>query len=197
MKNDGTKHKDREALLMKAYGITARQYDAMLARQGGVCAVCGKPPTRCRLAVDHAHDATKRVRGLLCDPCNRRRVSNQTVDTARRILAYLVSDFDGRLAVEDWTAPVILGPAVELCWTTPSKCDRRTLAESERKRIAEHVAGRKQTTAGNVAREALGERTRAGEMLAAEYLRALGWQKRRISQDKKQVNAFFPPAISA
>lgn len=60
------------------YGITAAQYDAMLERQGGGCAICGEQCTSGRrLAIDHDHtccpgDKTcgKCVRGLLCGPCN-------------------------------------------------------------------------------------------------------------------------------
>lgn len=53
----------------KKYGISPEQYDAMFARQNGGCAVCGAPPGRRRLAVDHNH-ATGVVRGLLCSSCN-------------------------------------------------------------------------------------------------------------------------------
>jgi hypothetical protein len=55
------------------YGITATTYDAMLAAQGGGCAICGAKPAspwgRSALHVDHDH-ATGKVRGLLCMPCN-------------------------------------------------------------------------------------------------------------------------------
>jgi hypothetical protein len=58
--------------LTKTYGISADQYDALLASQGGVCAICQKPPGRFkrRLAVDH-HHASGAVRGILCVHCNR------------------------------------------------------------------------------------------------------------------------------
>jgi len=57
--------------LQRRYGITQAEYDTMLKAQGGVCAICGKPPRKGRrLCVDHAHD-NGRVRGLLCDRCNR------------------------------------------------------------------------------------------------------------------------------
>ncbi len=48
---------------------TRAQYDAMLASQGALCAICRKPEFGRRLAVDHDH-ATGRVRGLLCTRCN-------------------------------------------------------------------------------------------------------------------------------
>jgi len=51
------------------YGITVHDYERMLARQRGTCAICKEPPKRQRLSVDHCHK-TKRVRGLLCGSCN-------------------------------------------------------------------------------------------------------------------------------
>lgn len=67
----------RNAHLKHRYGITLDEYDAMAEAQGGVCAVCGRPPTAKntrahwsgKLCVDHCHD-TNRVRGLLCNDCN-------------------------------------------------------------------------------------------------------------------------------
>lgn len=54
-----------------AYGIEMAEYDAMLAAQGGVCAICKGPHRGVgkRLHVDHCHD-TGKVRGLLCGNCN-------------------------------------------------------------------------------------------------------------------------------
>jgi hypothetical protein len=43
-------------------------YDAMLARQGGVCKICRKPALK-RLCLDHDH-ANGWIRGLLCHKCN-------------------------------------------------------------------------------------------------------------------------------
>ncbi|HEC64952.1 MAG TPA: hypothetical protein ENI23_06655 [bacterium] len=55
--------------LMRCYGITKKQYDAMLEQQNGLCAICRKKEINRRLAVDHNH-ATKQIRGLLCSLCN-------------------------------------------------------------------------------------------------------------------------------
>lgn len=54
---------------LKRFGLTISDYDKMLADQGGVCAICLKPPGKKRLAVDHCHD-TGIVRALLCGNCN-------------------------------------------------------------------------------------------------------------------------------
>lgn len=53
----------------KLYGMPAAEQEAMLERQGGRCALCGDPPGRRRLSVDHDH-ATGLVRGMLCHRCN-------------------------------------------------------------------------------------------------------------------------------
>lgn len=57
-----------EKRLAQVYGLSPQDYDAMLAEQGGVCAICKTRPDK-PLFVDHSH-ATGKVRGLLCRPCN-------------------------------------------------------------------------------------------------------------------------------
>ena len=61
--------KAHEAMVAKTYGITGDDYEALLKRQGGKCAICRARPKSKRLAVDHNH-ATGAVRGLLCSRCN-------------------------------------------------------------------------------------------------------------------------------
>jgi Recombination endonuclease VII len=94
MTHKGKAARRRDALLKK-YGITQRQYDLMFALQDGKCVGCGRPPKTRRLAVEHDHK-TKRVRGLACHNCNRHLIGKNTADTARWLVAYLSSDFDGR-----------------------------------------------------------------------------------------------------
>lgn len=55
--------------LERRYNFSEAEYKAMLAAQGGVCAICEEPPTKERLHVDHNH-VTGQVRGLLCRRCN-------------------------------------------------------------------------------------------------------------------------------
>ena len=59
------------------FGMTLEEYDAKLAAQGGVCAICGAPPGKKRLPVDHDHECCpgvkscgKCIRDLLCPGCN-------------------------------------------------------------------------------------------------------------------------------
>lgn len=66
---DAVKIREREAHLSSTYGISAEEYNNMLARQGGTCALCDTRPEDRALCVDHCHD-TGEIRGLLCNPCN-------------------------------------------------------------------------------------------------------------------------------
>ena len=64
------KRKSREYHLGRTFGLTIEEYEAMLAAQGGVCAICERPPRAdISLHVDHDHD-TGAVRGLVCFRCN-------------------------------------------------------------------------------------------------------------------------------
>jgi hypothetical protein len=59
------------------FGITPQQYNELLLKQGGVCAICGKKmgevgevgKRKHSMYVDHDHQ-TGKVRGILCNRCN-------------------------------------------------------------------------------------------------------------------------------
>lgn len=73
----------QESHLNNKYGITLSDYNSLLTKQNGTCAICKLPETRVvrnaptirgsnkpsNLPVDHDHK-TGRIRGLLCTKCN-------------------------------------------------------------------------------------------------------------------------------
>jgi recombination endonuclease VII len=68
-KKDEINARRKGEYLQRLYGISRAEYDALLAKQGGRCAICRKLPKKERLCVDHCH-LTGMVRGLLCRQCN-------------------------------------------------------------------------------------------------------------------------------
>ncbi len=85
----------------RLYGLSREDYDALLARQGGVCAVCRRPSDRMHVDHDHACCPTNRhqrktcgrcVRGLLCSNCNTALgLLGESVATLRSAAEYLSS----------------------------------------------------------------------------------------------------------
>lgn len=76
--------------LARVYGLTVAEHDALMARQGGACAVCARPFGERRPPhIDHCH-ATGKVRGLLCARCN-------STEGFLRIVGLAPSDFAERL----------------------------------------------------------------------------------------------------
>jgi hypothetical protein len=64
----------RAKALRLAYGLSLEEYDTLFKAQEGKCAICkgtdSKHPISEFLVVDHCHE-TGKVRGLLCNMCNR------------------------------------------------------------------------------------------------------------------------------
>lgn len=52
------------------FNLTPTDYDKIVDYQNGLCAICGNPPKKVRLNVDHDHK-TGLIRGALCFMCNR------------------------------------------------------------------------------------------------------------------------------
>ncbi len=57
---------NREYHLRRRYGVGEKEFQELLAEQGGVCAICGSPDPE---HLDHDH-RTGWVRGILCFNCN-------------------------------------------------------------------------------------------------------------------------------
>ena len=83
---------------MRKFRITLEQYEELLAEQEGGCAICGRPPRRVSLHVDHDH-GTGRVRGLLCFSCN-------------AALGYFGDDGDRLVAAANYLGPAPKDPAL-------------------------------------------------------------------------------------
>lgn len=85
--------------LRTLYGITVEEYDNILLSQNNACAIClgqnvvrfGKP---LKFAVDHNHE-TGKVRGLLCDSCNRGIGHLKELTNMQRAITYL-EKYDGQ-----------------------------------------------------------------------------------------------------
>lgn len=92
----------RERHLLTKFGITQEQYDVLLAKAGGGCALCGKTADEegKALAVDHDH-RSREVRSVLCSYCNRYVIGrHRDPDLLRRMAEYLEVSKTG------WFVPV-------------------------------------------------------------------------------------------
>jgi hypothetical protein len=77
--------------IQSKFGLSLEEYKALSEKQKGLCAIClSKPKGRSkRLVVDHCH-TSKRVRGLLCNTCNRALgMFQDNARTLTRAVAYL------------------------------------------------------------------------------------------------------------
>lgn len=107
-KHSQTRGRERR---IEAYGITADEYAAQLAKQGGRCAICQRKPTRTP-HIDHDHaccpgvgnrsygrSCGKCVRGILCASCNHKLLglicqetskgTAHAIEVLERAIAYL------------------------------------------------------------------------------------------------------------
>jgi hypothetical protein len=64
---EDNKKSSKNTKLKQAYGISLSDYQAMVEKQKGKCAICGD---KVALHVDHDHE-TGKVRELLCCHCNK------------------------------------------------------------------------------------------------------------------------------
>lgn len=63
---------EKEKNILRRSNITLKEYDKLLEKQNGKCAICGTetPGGPGRFHIDHDHP-TGEIRGLLCNNCNR------------------------------------------------------------------------------------------------------------------------------
>lgn len=119
--------------LRRRYGITAADYDALVAAQGGVCALCRE---RFPKHVDHDH-VTHRVRGALCSGCNQGLGNFHDDAHALRLAA----DYVERHSWQRWrTAPGVLRMVPPRTQPVVEKPDE---APARAARVEALVAGRR------------------------------------------------------
>lgn len=113
---------------MARYGLSLGEWQAILEKQGGVCAICKKVPSTGRFVTDHFHckdwkkkppeERKKYVRGICCWFCNHAYLGRGIdVEKAKNVVAYL----------ENFEAGKVLRCSIE-----PS-CDK-LVGESDRAR---------------------------------------------------------------
>ena len=95
----------RNYMLNYTYGITAEQYDDLLRKQDGNCAICGRHNLEFskKLAIDHDH-VTGEIRGALCELCNRKIIGKlrglEGAEIFRKAAAYLDREYTGWIVPE-------------------------------------------------------------------------------------------------
>ncbi len=86
-----TSERVRKIMLKRKYGMTPGEYDQLVAQQQGKCKICGVESNK--LMVDHKHDETQKVRGLLCNACNHAiGLFREDIPTLLAAVAYLKLD---------------------------------------------------------------------------------------------------------
>lgn len=80
----------RRGEIVKKYGITLVDYEEILAKQNGLCAICERVENNGKaFCVDHDHENGK-IRGLLCYKCNTAiGLLGDNIDLAERAVSYL------------------------------------------------------------------------------------------------------------
>jgi hypothetical protein len=73
--------------LRTKYNLALREFDFMVVRQEGKCAICGILP-KSRLQVDHDHKSGE-IRGLLCWLCNKWLSYHWTKERLERAARYM------------------------------------------------------------------------------------------------------------
>jgi hypothetical protein len=69
--------RSRKSHLKRIYGLTLEDYDTLFEKQKGCCAICDRHQSELRgtFHIDHSH-VDGRIRGLLCNNCNKYVVGN-------------------------------------------------------------------------------------------------------------------------
>ena len=83
---------NRRYALKRKYGITLEDWEKLFTSQGKACAICYSKEPRSKQGwhTDHCH-VTNRIRGILCNHCNRTIHKYATIKVLRRAIRYLIA----------------------------------------------------------------------------------------------------------
>jgi Recombination endonuclease VII len=144
------------------YGVTSEDFKKMIARQHYRCYGCMNRIDDRTANVDHKHDRSEKVRGLLCRECNwALGLVRDNPSTLRRLMAYLdydrlethiyligalknprIPEIGNRLrkegfdVMDEWFTP---GPEADTNWQNYEKQRGRTYAEALKGRAATNI----------------------------------------------------------
>lgn len=80
----------RNRMLVRTYGMTSAEWDALFEQQGCACAICKTSDPGRFWQTDHCHDGGH-VRGILCQNCNQMLgFAKDSVTTLQTASAYLL-----------------------------------------------------------------------------------------------------------
>lgn len=108
-------YNNRDRYLKTRFGITVEDYESILLKQDGKCAICRRPPNEGRrnsfvLCVDHCHHSN-RIRGLLCFRCNVAiGLLSDDPEMLKRTMAYLQKGGERELSQDSHTQPTLQTP---------------------------------------------------------------------------------------
>lgn len=92
-----TKERDRKYTLSRYWGMTPEEFEKLLNDPGRKCKICKRPERSSEkkpLVIDHCH-TSGRIRGLLCDDCNRGiGLLKDSPDILQNALDYLVQGLE-------------------------------------------------------------------------------------------------------
>ena len=122
VRNTTNKENQRDYDLLRNYGITVNEYNRLLTAQNGVCWICGRPPKKVSLSVDHEHapgerrrdprERRARVRGLLCWHCNNAIAKFDDSPAFLRRAADYLEQWPGQKTLQSSALGTIMMPAM-------------------------------------------------------------------------------------
>ena len=80
--------------IQNEYGITVEEYETLRINQNNKCGICHNLFKNTKPSIDHIHNESKKIRGLLCRKCNcALGLFKENPDTLSKGIKWLKNDF--------------------------------------------------------------------------------------------------------